>query len=104
MNEHESGTVVGIAWYRPEQWGQLRNAVVDPEVLEDTHEEWLEIAQQTVLDLAREGMRAERIDVDVDELASWCRETGRALDGAARAQYATERLRQEHEPKGNHTV
>jgi len=104
VKEQESGTVVGIAWYRPEQWGQLREAVTDPEVLEDTHEEWLDIARRTVLDLAREGVRAERVDVDVDELANWCRERGRALDGSARAQYATEQLRQEHERNGNQTV
>lgn len=93
--------MIGIAWYRPEQWDHLRESVADPEVMEDSYEKWLTLAQQTVLDLSREGIRAERIDVDVDELVTWCRETGRTLDDGARSHFATEKLRSKHERKGS---
>lgn len=33
--------VMGIAWYRPEQWPRLREVSADIEGLEETHAEWL---------------------------------------------------------------
>jgi hypothetical protein len=43
------------------------------------------------------GVRAQRVDVDLDELARWCRAEGRALDSAARAAFVASRLRLAHE-------
>jgi hypothetical protein len=92
--------VTGVAWYKPEQWSRLREAAADPTVLEDTHKEWLRLAQKTVLDMARQGIRTERVEIDVDELIAWCRKQRRALDSSARAEFTTRQLRQRHEEKG----
>ena len=85
--------VVGIAWFRPDQWELLRSVSVDADVLEQTHAEWEKLARQTIKDLARQGILARRVDVDVQRLQAWCAEHQRPLDASARASYATERLR-----------
>jgi len=91
------GVVVGIAWFRPDQWELLRSLSADAEVLEPTHAEWQKLARRTVRDLAGQGILARRVDVDVDRLQAWCKAQDRPLDASARAAYATERLRDDTE-------
>jgi hypothetical protein len=46
-------SIVGVAWYRPEQWEVLRNASIDRDKLEDTHAEWLAEAERVVKELRK---------------------------------------------------
>ena len=86
--------VSGVAWYRAEQWPRLLEVSVDRSELERTYDEWQAIATKGLADLARAGVWARKVDVDVDELVEWCRSEGRAVDGAARAAFAVLKLRQ----------
>jgi len=85
--------VLGIAWFRPDQWDLLRSLSVDVDVLELTHAEWEKLARQTIQDLARQGILARRVDVDVEQLQAWCIAQQRPLDASSRAAYAAARLR-----------
>lgn len=85
--------VLGIAWFRPDQWELLRSLAADPDVLEPTHGEWEKLAKKMIKDLARQGILARKVDIDVHRLRAWCIAQQRALDASARAAYATERLR-----------
>lgn len=96
--------VTGLAWYRRDQWPLLKDVASDPEILEDTYEAWLRIAQKSVLDFANAGIRAERVDVDVEELVKWCRARSRAVDSSARAEFTSRKLRERHEHEGEETV
>jgi hypothetical protein len=84
--------VAGIAWFRPDQWQHLRSLAVDADELEETYEEWVAIAEKAIRDLARQGIFARKVDVDVNELQIWCSEQKRPLDSSARAQYAATKL------------
>ena len=85
--------VLGIAWFRPDQWELLRSLASDADVLEATHAEWEKLAKKTIKDLARQGILARKVDIDVNRLQAWCVTEQRPLDASARAVYATERLR-----------
>ena len=100
MKKQDSDLVTGVAWYKPEQWSRLREAAADTGVLEDTHEEWRRQAQEKFSELGRQGLRIERIEIDVEELIAWCGEQKRALDGLARAEFTSRKLRQKYEEKG----
>jgi hypothetical protein len=89
--------VAGIAWFRANQWQLLRSLATDAEDLEETHEEWVKIAEKTIDDLARRGVLAQKVDVDVNELQAWCSAQNRPLDSSARAAYAAAHLRGSHE-------
>lgn len=89
--------VAGIAWFRSDQWELLRSVASDPDILEQTHAEWESLAEETIRDLAREGLLARKVDVDVNDLRAWCIAQQRPLDSAARAAYAAARLRDESE-------
>lgn len=104
MTKQASEPIAGIAWYRREQWSLLREEAADPDLLESTHEEWLRVARTAVLDLARRGIRVERVEIDVQELLAWCRSSKRPLDGKARAEFTAEQLRQRRAEEGQRPV
>ncbi len=88
--------VVGIAWYRPEQYGLLRALSTDTDAMEKPCEEWLAGVNRTVDELRRIGVGAQRVDVEIKELVAWCQQRGVPLDGQARAQFAADSLRLDH--------
>ena len=88
--------LVGIAWYRSDQWQRLRELSVDTETLEQTHQAWLTMATKTLDDLQKAGLRVQKVDVDVEELVSWCQERELPVDAQARARFVTETLEQQH--------
>ena len=86
--------LTGIGWYRPEQWQRLREVSVDADKLEETHAEWLEIARKTFSDLQRQGVSLVKVDMDVEELLTWCHEQRLPVDGKARARFTAHKLEQ----------
>jgi hypothetical protein len=89
--------VTGIAWYRRDQWPRLRELASDADKLDQSYEDWLAGAQRTLVQMSVAGVRAQRVDVDLDELVRWCLAEGRPLNSAARAAFAASRLRLAHE-------
>ena len=94
---NDSDAVTGIAWYRRDQWTRLRELASDADKLEESYEDWLAGAQKTLVQMKVAGVRTQRVEIDLDELARWCRAEGRALDSAARASFVASQLRLAHE-------
>ena len=65
----------------------------DPDKLEESYDDWLAGAQKALVQIVVTGVRARRVDVDVEALVRWCQAQGRLLDSAARAAYAALQLR-----------
>lgn len=89
---HPQKVVAGIAWFRADQWQLLRSLATDADILEQTHKEWVALAEKTIRDLAREGVTARKVPVDVNDLVEWCATQRRPLNASARAQYALAKL------------
>jgi hypothetical protein len=88
--------ITGIAWYRREQWARLREVSVDGASLDERYDDWRRRAEGNLRELRGSGVTIRRVDVDVDELLRWCRASGRAVDGPARAAFVAQRLRAAH--------
>lgn len=84
--------VLGIAWYRREQWNRLLEASADRDELEENYDDWLRTAEGTLKELKRMGASVVKVDVDVNKLVVWCMVVNRPLDGAARAEYVSKLL------------
>ena len=93
----KENTTLALAWYRPDQWTLLHAVSTDSEQLEEQYAEWLEYAEQEFKKLQSEGFRVVKLDVDVNDIIRWCTEQGRPLDGNARAEYATRKLREQQQ-------
>src|SRR4051794_4034876 len=88
-------TIVGIAWYRPQDWNRLREISVDPEAMEESHAKWLESTNRTLRVLQKKGHRVRRVIVNLDELLDFCRREKMQLDARARSQFVADRIRDE---------
>lgn len=86
--------VAGCVWYRREQWDLLHRKAVDPEELENSYDEWVAQAEQSVANIEKLGLTPKKIDIDVVDLIRWCASENRPLDGAARATFAQDKLRE----------
>jgi hypothetical protein len=94
----EPGIVLGVCWYRADQWERLLATAADRKNLEDTHAEWLASATKGLFQMRAAGITVDPVEVDVEDMLRWCRVIGRPFDRAARAEYVAELLRKRHEP------
>ena len=85
---------VGLAWYKEAQWDRLREVSADGDRLEKTYEAWRQLAQARFDELLKKGVRVVKVPVEVEDLASWCRELGRVVDGEGRVAYVKNRVAQ----------
>lgn len=95
--KRDSKLVAGVAWYRAEQWQRLREVAEDVDDLDDTYEAWLLSADRMLRESAASGLSIEKVDMNVQELLAWCNARGMAVNGKARSQYVSEKLRQRYE-------
>lgn len=94
-------TVVGIAWYTPDEWAKVRRTAVDPERLESTFEEWEAVAEDALAQLQARGrsLTFRRVLINAAALASWCFSEGCENDGAARAAFVASVVRAGSTPR-----
>jgi len=88
-------TVIGVAWYRKEQWDRLLEISSDRDNLDDTYEEWKANAEASLPMLTQEGYVPRKIDVDVEELLRWCNSQKLPVDGDSRSRFTWEKLHEE---------
>lgn len=86
--------ILGIAWYRRDQWPLLLATAADRSNLEETYDEWLTAAQQAIADMRShsQGVKVIKVPVYLEDLFEWCIQEGRAQDRAARASYVSKKL------------
>jgi hypothetical protein len=60
----------------------------DLETMEKSYDEWLVAIAHGLDELANNGVNAQPIEVDVDDLVAWCAESECTIDGSARAAFA----------------
>ena len=92
---------IGVAWYRREQWSLLLSLIPDPKSFPNTYDEWSARASETLRQLDKEGVAAQKVDVEVTALIRWAESLGRVPNGDARAEYASHLLRKSHEKKSS---
>ena len=51
------------------------------------------LAEEKLRDLRAQGLDAEKVIIDVEELLVWCKNRGLSVDASARSQYVAELVR-----------
>ena len=85
---------IGVAWYHRDQWQWLREVSTDVEKLENTYEEWLQLANEKIKEMTDIGMSIGKVHIDIEQLIQWCEENGLEVNGSSRARYTAERLQE----------
>jgi hypothetical protein len=91
--KNQEGIKLGIAWYREDQWQLLKSIASGPDIIEETYQEWLQCAEESLRKLKHRGLKPVKVDFDVKEFMDWCAREGRKPDGESRSEYTAELLR-----------
>jgi hypothetical protein len=87
-----------VGWYTEQEWAKVRAAAVDPELFESTYAQWVEMAEQSLIQMRAQGLNAEKSYVIADKLLSWCLARGKPNNGASRAEFVSQQARSRNEP------
>src|SRR4030095_12208397 len=86
--------IMGVSWYRPEQWARLREISEDKATFDTSYEESLVEWEKKIQDLEAQGMRPIKVEVDVEELLPWCTTQGLPLTPETRTRFMMNTLRE----------
>lgn len=81
--------IVGMAWFKPENFVRLRAMFEDGDKLHRTYDEWLRAAETGRKAQEVKGLRVICVDIDPDDFPKWCIAQGVNLNANARMQYAS---------------
>jgi hypothetical protein len=84
---------VAVGWYAPEEWARVKAAAADPEVFENSYQEWEAMATDALSDLLKAGVTPVKVFVSADELLPWCLAHGKPVRATARAEFVLEKAR-----------
>ena len=95
MNDSKT-QIIGVAWFRQNQWQELLKYCEDRENLEATYEIWKEGAEKAIKDLRSRGVTIHAVDFDLGEFMKWCREQTKLLNAESRAEFTSLKVRAFH--------
>lgn len=91
--------VIGVTWYTPESWAQVKATATDPDCFEDSFEKWKAMAVLARRNFQRSGVLALECQIDPEEFAAWCAQNEQENNATARAEYVSVKLSAAHEAK-----
>ncbi|MDH5201802.1 MAG: hypothetical protein OEZ31_07215 [Nitrospirota bacterium] len=93
--------VIGIGFYRREQWPLLLETSVDAQILGKTYDEWLDVLDSSIEKIRSHGIEPELIEVDVNKLLAFCEKHGMKNNAEARSRFISELAREQKISKQN---
>jgi len=88
---------LGVAWYTESEWALVKAAATDPERFEATYEEWVQMAEKSLLNFLAAGIVPNKEFISANELLAWCLAHGKKNDSGARAQFVSEKGSKRHQ-------
>jgi hypothetical protein len=92
--------VVGVTWYTPETWAQVKATATDPACFEDSFEKWKAVAVAARRNFQRSGVMALECQIDPDQFAAWCAANNQENNATARGEFVSEVLSAVHNGAG----
>lgn len=86
--------VMGVTWYRPEQWERLQEISEDKESFDMTYEESLVDSENKVKQLEAQGIRPVKVEVDVEEMLTRCSTQGLSVTPETGTKFMMTKLRE----------
>lgn len=106
MDKLSGVQIIGMVWYRAEEYDACLAIMSDRAKLHTSYHLWRMDAETGEKRLQREGKTVVRAHIDPKEFPGWCRDRGLDIDARARNQFAAWIAYQiatgGHQPTGNH--
>ena len=96
MKKHRDNKtlVMGVPWYRPEQWEFLKEVVEDKENFNKIYEESRLESEEKIKRLEAQGIHPVQIEVDVEEMIAWCSSQGLSVNPETRTKFMMDKLKE----------
>ena len=95
MSAPRKAQIVGVPWYRREDWPLLRRLFVDADKLHGRWEDWQAAAVTGEYLMRQDGHRVVRAEIRPKPFAAWCKALGIPADARARARWANDAAERE---------
>jgi len=92
--------VVGIAWFRKEDYPAILKISEDADKFARTWDEWIKRAEKAEKRLQNEGHMVERVYIDPDTFPDWCRKEGLSIGTNARNKFAASTVAEKYRTRG----
>jgi hypothetical protein len=83
-------SILGIAWYRREDYPILLNLFSDRAILPATYDDWFKRAENLMDQLKTSGFAFQRVYIDPQTFPAWCAARGLDVNAEARSRFASE--------------
>ncbi len=93
-------TIVGMVWYRREDWPKLKAIFADTERFQRGYDGWLEAAEEGFQSRIAQGQAVEKVYINPDDFVAWCAAAGMDVDGKARNRFVNESLARKYQNGG----
>jgi hypothetical protein len=91
-------SVVGVIWYRREDYSRVIDMCEDSNRLPVSYDQWLNIAERALKDYEEAGFFVIRAVIDPDTFPEWCYANGLNINSIARIEFTNrEALRRCHQ-------
>ncbi len=80
-----------IAYYKKEDWSRLLQIIDDKESMHDSWNEWHLAYRKAKNELIAKGYQVVDVEINLDELVSYCKAKGAKNTGKTRSQFVQER-------------
>jgi hypothetical protein len=88
--------VIGLAWFRREEYPRLLGIFEDAHEMHDTWKEWERSAKKVEERFKAEGYVVERVHIDPDTFPEWCRSADLGIVASARSRFTAEMVAKRH--------
>jgi hypothetical protein len=96
MSDSRDHGVIGVTWFRKEDYPMLLGLFEDAQKLPATWEEWETEARKVEERLKLEGFKVERAYLDPNAFSDWCRKEEVGMTGKARSRFTAETVAKRH--------
>jgi len=86
--------LMGVSWYRADQWDRLREISEDKETFAIPYEASLVESEKKIQDLEAQGIRPIKVEVDVEALLTWCTTQGLPVTPETRTKFMMNTFRE----------
>ena len=88
--------VIGLAWFRREDYPRLLTIFEDAHEMHDTWNEWEASARKVEERFKAEGYVVERVHIDPETFLDWCRRAGVGIVASSRSRFTAETVAKMH--------
>ena len=93
-----------MPWYARKDYQVLKEIIPNDPDIPDTYEEWLNRAANQLTEPEAHGVVCEKVVIDAQEFATWCRDSGLDANSTTIGAFAVKKAREQDERRAAATA